>query len=103
MRLTVQVTQDDIDAGVRDSCSRCPVAFALQRLANVRFAIVNKHHATVVFGNDLQATVNEDARSEDLFRRIHRFDLHGRMEPFSFSINVPPADLPVDEDGATHD
>lgn len=49
MQLTIDVTQADIDAGVREDCKSCPVALSLNRAGGVA-AWVDQEIAVTISG-----------------------------------------------------
>lgn len=84
--ITVEVTQADIDAGLRGNCAKCPVALALNRatgeewLVYEEYAIRNCDHLDVPLPGECQSFVERfDEPEED--------DVP--IAPFSFTIEVP--------------
>lgn len=79
MIITINVTQDDIDRGERESCLACPIALACKRAGIVR-PEVSSYEIIDEFRNEYKLPM--EAR---LF--VHRFDAGGalyRVFPFSF-------------------
>ena len=86
--MRVRVTQEDIDAGERADCVRCPVARAVCR--DVPGAV----DAWVGYGNIdvvvLPDVVVRRARTPDhVVLAIVEFDSSGVMEPFEFDLSLP--------------
>jgi hypothetical protein len=75
--MIIQVTQADIDAGVRKECTRCPVALAIQR--NVG-CVVEVGRYGIYFSGKMVMIPNNVAK------RISIFDSGGGMTPFEFLI-----------------
>ena len=84
MLVTVDVTQADIDAGVKRKCDQCPIARAVRR----------------VVGADKEVTVNPVSIYIDggywrtpleASNFISDFDNGHPVVPFSFEVNVPCA------------
>jgi hypothetical protein len=80
--IRVRVTQEDIDAGERSDCGRCPVARAACR------AVPGAVNVWVNYG-----FVEIGAMRADLpiaaVDAIIEFDLSGVMEPFEFDLTLP--------------
>lgn len=79
--ITVRVTQDDIDRGVRGSTTDCPVARALCRAVPNAFIRVWKD---VAFVRIHRVEIPPKVR-----RFIHDFDDYRAVKPFSFEIDIP--------------
>lgn len=82
MRVTVNVTQADIDNGVDGDCRLCPVARALSR-AGVRGWNVFYH------GLVSELTGETIALPRSAMEFIRRFDSGGDVKPFSFELEIP--------------
>jgi hypothetical protein len=96
MKLTIDVTADDIEHGKRRDCNNCPVARAIQR-----------HFHTVKVG--VGAVIYWDTPWHDLynvycvppdsvFEFISRFDNnpidYERPQPISFELEIPEEVIP---------
>jgi hypothetical protein len=84
VRLTIDVTQDDIAIGFKQNCQACPVARACFRILGVDVSVngdqVKDYEWPHVLESDLPPEVG---------RWIGRFDAGWEVEPFSFDIDVP--------------
>ena len=80
--LTVHVTQEDIDNGERQSCSRCPVARAIARALQVSETRVTVASRIAVF--DQRVAPLTTPRKVMSF--ITAFDGERPVEPFSFDL-----------------
>lgn len=96
MKLTIDVTEDDIRNGKRRIASQCPVRHAIARHASTRI-----DHLTVKPHTDFQClghwwSVSLDTKGgrlsfdlpRDVAARIERYDAGDEMEPFSFCIEL---------------
>lgn len=82
--MRIEVTQEDIDHGVRGSCKECPIARAMQR-AGFKFPRVNRYSAWWFFPYG-QCDLPDIAQ-----RAVRRFDLGHGMSPFAFDLDVEEA------------
>ena len=89
MKVTINVTQDDIDNGDREGCT-CPIALAAARVLPPRthWHVGNSHifmgEPDGIGGSKPQIELPREAR---IF--ISRFDGGLRPEPFAFDLDVP--------------
>ena len=84
----VRVTQDDIDAGVRCDCVRCPVALALMRaVPGCREALVDcaRFDMDMVDGPNLY----DVPLPIEVVNAIADFDTGAGMSPFEFDLTLP--------------
>lgn len=91
--MRVDVTQMDIDRGVRSHACACPVAIALKRVTrpDVR-SIVMGVQITVTRRFPFQPDDDYYVRSpESVVAFITRFDRNQSVEPFSFDLDIPEA------------
>ena len=87
----VEVTQEDIDAGIRDMCSGCPVARAVRRAANTRTARVDYERIGILSGDKILVYFVPP----DVSKIIRDYDEQVRpMQPFSFNVEVNHAYTP---------
>jgi hypothetical protein len=92
--IKVEVTQADIDKGVRHDPFGCPVALAVRRTIRRR-AAVGQSMLYVWFGEQ-----QHDGRLITAVAEfVTFFDAGLPVSPFSFTLNVPAADAPVVESG----
>ncbi len=83
----VRVTQEDIDAGERADCVRCPVARAVCRdVPGAINAWVNYGFVEVVVP---PGRVVRDVLPDRAILAIVEFDSSGVMEPFEFDLTLP--------------
>lgn len=87
MTVRVRVTQEDIDAGVRDDCNRCPLALAVMRaVPQAKMAVVTYASVKLV----MDATTLVTAKLPDRATlAIVEFDSSGTMSPFEFDLPLP--------------
>ena len=88
--VTVKVTQDDIDKGERETCRRCPIALALNRLlalpAEVRLGNVRSSANIVTsYHPKYWPTLPLPAECK---RFIKIFDGRGPVTPFDFPLTI---------------
>lgn len=81
MEYTVTVTQADIDGGVRNKCTKCPVALALKRLFPGRRISVANYSIKV--GSCLERMPSE------VISFVSWFDIGRAVQPFSFPLTLP--------------
>lgn len=82
MKITIDVTQDDINKGIKENCRFCPVALAVQRTFN--------DPEMDVFSPCIK-NCEEDrvASPSSVCDFIDRYDNGESVQPFSFEIDVP--------------
>ena len=83
MKVTITVTQDDIDNGCQGNAIACPVARAAARVLDDRYLSVRTN--VLEFVEPLILIPLPSAAVEF----IRRFDSRARVEPFSFDLDVP--------------
>jgi hypothetical protein len=83
--ITVEVAQQDIDHGVRMSCSKCPVARAIARLYPELFSVRVDQNDITLCDRPMHVCFSCYLPT-DVIDRIQLFDAHGLMEPFSFTV-----------------
>lgn len=84
-RLRVEVTQADIDNGVRNDCSRCALALALQKLPGGPGVRVGNATVSVVRGTGrTMYYLSKAAR-----RFVERFDARIPVTPAVFVLRCP--------------
>jgi hypothetical protein len=90
-RVKITVTRDDIKAGVRGSVFRCPVALAVLRQLLPGFTVEVTNARIMVTPPETDHWRVEPAEFW-LNRRaawaITRYDITGKMEPFSFYLDI---------------
>lgn len=84
MTVTFSVTQEDIDAGLPIDCKNCAVARAGRRALPDHELLVTHSHVSMIVDRrhlqiDLPAWVSD---------RIRAYDSTGKMEPFSFDLDL---------------
>jgi len=83
MKITFNVTQEDIDNGCRVDIFNCMVAKALQRELKVNFVHSTFFDAVIVISDRYYYK-----HSENTSLNIGRFDAGGEVKPFSFSLDI---------------
>ena len=90
--MNIEVTQDDIDKGLRCNGTECPVALALQRYVKDAALVTS---AFVYFERKWQGShpyfdTNKIAETPAVASRfILDFDQHKSVTPFSFNLDIP--------------
>ncbi len=87
MKITINVTDDDIIAGKPNNCKTCPVALAVMRtIPNIVSVFV-----TDVIGCTRKPNLTYTRLSYPDWVRaiINAFDQTGSMVPFSFEVELP--------------
>ena len=89
-RLVIDVTQKDIDLGIRSSCHLCPIARALLRgtdHSGTRVAV--GYEGIIVQHGPVSVTYKPSARAATF---IHRFDTRGKeaVKPARFALQRLP-------------
>ena len=81
--LTVQVTQDDIEAGIAGKSSKCPIALAFNRVFAIDDALVDNYsfESETMLGMYFNLPVACN-------RFISAFDMEESVKPFSFTLNA---------------
>ncbi len=85
--VTVEVTAEDIAAGERDSCERCPIAIAVQRTGLIRVHA----DADAIWGwpDDGDDTESIGCDTPDIAARfMEDFDTGEPVEPFAFTVEL---------------
>ena len=81
MKITIDVTADDIQRGQRGNCRTCPVARAVAKRV---FGRIGVGIALITVGR-----VVEVSTPDVVVEFIRKFDWKGKADPFSFEIRVP--------------
>ena len=81
VKLRVEVTEEDIDLGVRRNPEWCPVALALIRCPGVRYAQVFGSRAFATLDDDRELALSLPDKANDF---IVDFDSERRVRPFMF-------------------
>lgn len=85
MRVTINVTQADIEAGTRQDCKACPVALAVKRLL-VGGCSVNVSRLLEFEGHGLAVETNYPDTCADF---INDFDQGKPVLPCTFEAEIP--------------
>lgn len=91
LNVRIEVTQEDIDAGVKGSCSQCPIGRAFERALGPGFGIqygsqgVNLLHSDSVYKQATLAT----ALPRECRNFVMDFDAGLMVRPFNFSVAIP--------------
>lgn len=83
--MRIDVTQDDIDKGLRNNCTLCPVALAIRRAIPGSDPWVDDHD--ISFPSRRMAPI--DTPSSSVMEFMHTFDLGDFVAPFSFALDIP--------------
>lgn len=85
----IDVTQEDIDLGRPQCAYRCPVALAISRIleGKVGEVIVGDEEVHINRLNDEDFVLR--THSENVSGRIKTYDDTGKMDPFSFELELP--------------
>jgi hypothetical protein len=88
VKVIIEVTQQDIDNGIRNACSKCPIALALTRTMGSAFSEVTITTCSTHFPlrenkEDLRAYIPEIARNF-----IQTFDKGLPVKPLSFELEM---------------
>jgi hypothetical protein len=83
MKVTINVTEEDIKQGEKQHCSRCPVALALRRVAKGEPAVIGY---SIIFSKDIEIET-----PDDVVEWIMDFDDDDGCDvsPFSFEMDLP--------------
>lgn len=90
MSLKVEVTQKDIDIGLRGDCSQCPVALAVSRAliaAGLEYGVGVDELNIKLFRHGM--LVHTIRTPKEVAEFIEDFDSRYSVEPFLFEIEVP--------------
>jgi hypothetical protein len=93
--MIINVTQENIDKGVRHDIALCPVALAAQDVFQI--AVVVGYHTIVDDSNEAYDCLDYDnARKVEKF--IRDFDNRKPVKPFSFEVKKQHAEWPAGGD-----
>ena len=94
IKLTIDITKDDIKNGRKGSTKYCPIANSLKRLFPNALSICVRPYNDIQSGtwwtariSNVKSTFSFDL-NQDISNRASKFDLHGIMEPFTFDIEI---------------
>lgn len=85
MRIKIEVTQEDINYGIKGICDSCPVARAIKRKV--------KDHGVSVGSNYIRVWGKEIQTLKKVSEFIRKFDTAKTVKPFSFCINLKEGTL----------
>lgn len=85
--VTVDVTQQDIDAGERYQCDRCPVALALTRTLPGAFVEVGNNYIRLRRFSESHSNYLTTPDAVEGF--IVAFDSGQPVDPFAFALDIP--------------
>jgi hypothetical protein len=83
VKVTISVTQDDIDNGERQRCATCPVALAIRRVLPGA-PMVSVGGWSVLLSTELEVLLPGVAEEF-----IAAFDRYAPVAPFEFELEVP--------------
>lgn len=87
MLVKIQVTQEDINNGIKFKCESCPVALAIKRLL--------KPNVKVLVGDIISFMTNDSSEWKDVVTPervwdfLVQFDNKRPVQPFSFELDIP--------------
>ena len=81
--VTIDVTQEDIDNGVRAMCDKCPIALAIAR--KIKCDIYVSTFLTRLYYEDLGL---EFSNSTPMYTFVKNFDQGVPVQPFSFELDI---------------
>jgi hypothetical protein len=85
MKIQIQVTQEDIDRGVRCTCENCPLALAMTRaLAQDVVVVIGEYF----FISEADKDAKPLPRVAEMFRSA--FDAGFPVQPFEFELELEP-------------
>lgn len=94
MKLEIEVTQEDIDKGVRSNPYKCPYSNAVKRLFSKAFQVYTHSHYDPQSGVWWSCAVSSWGGhisfelKGDLASKARRFDETGEMQPFKFEVEI---------------
>jgi hypothetical protein len=81
--VAINVTQNDINKGVKKSCNLCPIARAIKRILKKKHGVnVYPHYAEIII-NGTEKRIKFSAAPRDFIRN---FDQENVVKPFEFEI-----------------
>lgn len=97
MRISVKVTQDDIDRGTPSRCSDCPIARAIKRIVKPRPLVIpgDEEVGPEIVFDRLNGSVRGSVHPRDcdrvnwFIRFFDEDDTRRMCRPFSFLLNIP--------------
>ena len=89
----IKVNERCIKAGERESCTRCPVALAIEEHTNV-IPFIDLHG---VYLYENLKNENYLILPDTVSGKINLFDLTGEMHPFTFDLDIPERFLKTKE------
>lgn len=84
MRIGVQVTKQDIAAGIRQSCRQCPVALAIHRATGLPASVSIKYYRLYT-----SQGMWRDVLPNEAGKFVYAFDDYLDCRPFEFHLNIP--------------
>lgn len=92
---TVNVTQQDIDLGVRSNPRYCPIGRALNRVFKIVPNSNPAYRAMATAGSVIRVPGYRDAQTSKAMRDfMNVFDLGGRCVPARFRVSLTPEEVP---------
>jgi hypothetical protein len=85
MEITVNVTQRDIERGIRSKCSDCPVALAVKRALGKRVKVFSGVSTSYLYLDHNKKPFPLPASAVEF---IDRFDSGHKVEPFTFKLKL---------------
>jgi hypothetical protein len=96
MKVTVQVTRDDIRRGQPEKCQYCPIAHALRRVIKPECGFLVTEFWVAIYPTIHTSGPSYDARLP-LFAHlfVKSFDNCEQVEPITFDLDIPEEYLKV--------
>ncbi len=89
MKVTINVTQEDIKQGCSGNARNCPVARAIVRALNLTLGRVSVSNNLFIYMKDDVHHLGAMRTPDSVLQFIARFDTGCAVEPFSFELEIP--------------
>ena len=88
MKVQIDVTQEDLDEGVRCSFRKCPIARAIRRVFGGSWSVGSY---TAVYRDDSRSFIYSVDLPREATVFMRAFDTGDMLAPFSFEVGIPDA------------
>lgn len=89
MKLTVSVTQDDIQFGKKGNCDWCPIAHAVRRVVPEKYIKISVGSRWLILWSTRVIICKEVELPQVAKTFIKDFDRGFSVSPFTFEIDIP--------------
>lgn len=90
MKVKINVTEDDIEHGIKSDCRKCPIALAINtHLADGYIVAVNMTDVFIQRSSNLLSFLHVARLPLTACRFIHKFDCYLAHTPFDFYLDIP--------------